>query len=187
MPHRKPLQRMIVRANLPLAPTTPVNDWPSTTGEWGVSVLRAELGLARRIAETLLSEAEVDAPLPDMAVARRMMGLTCYLRGAFIEAKDHIEKALKVYDDRWDRDTKIHVNHDTGSAATIYLAVVSWIVGEVAGTQKLAEKAIVRAVGLDHVRTLVTIYNCKAQFEVLCQRVEAAKRDAETLDPTVFH
>jgi tetratricopeptide (TPR) repeat protein len=129
----------------------------------------------------MLSEAEMEARLPDMAVARRVMGLTSYLRGEFIEAKDHIEEVLRLYDPRWDRDTKLRVNHDTGCAATIYLALVSWALGEVGGTQRLAEEAVMRAVQLDHVRTLAIVHCHKGLFEAICQRAEVTLRDAETL------
>jgi hypothetical protein len=123
----------------------------------------------------------MEARSPDMAVARRVMGLTSYLRGEFIEAKDHIEEALRLYDPRWDSDTKLRVNHDTGSAATIYLALVSWALGEVGGTRRLAEEAVMRAVELDHVRTLAIVHCHKGVFEAICQRAEVTLRDAETL------
>ena len=110
-------------------------------GEWTVNVLRGELGLARRIAAAMLGELKIEARSPDLAVAHRVMGLTFFLQGEFIEAKNHIEEALRLYDPRWDRDTKVRVNHDTSSAATLYLALVRWVLGEVDGTQRLAEQA----------------------------------------------
>jgi predicted ATPase len=151
-------------------------------GEWTVNVLRGELGLARRIAAAMLGESKIEARLPDLAVAHRVMGLTFFLQGEFIEAKNHIEEALRLYDPRWDRDTKVRVNHDTGSAATLYLALGRWLLGEVDGTQRLAEQAATYAVELDHVRTLATVHCHKGLFEAMCQRAEVTLRDAETLD-----
>jgi hypothetical protein len=90
-------------------------------------------------------------------------------------------EALRLYDPNWDRDTKLRVNHDSGSTAAIYLASVRWILGEVVGTRRLTEEAVNRAVELDHVQTLAVVHWSKGLFEAICKRFEVALREAETL------
>jgi tetratricopeptide (TPR) repeat protein len=92
-----------------------------------------------------------------------------------------MSKQLRLYDPNWDRDTKLRVNHDSGSTAAIYLASVRWILGEVVGTRRLTEEAVNRAVELDHVQTLAVVHWSKGLFEAICKRFEVALREAETL------
>ena len=68
--------------------------------------------------------------MPEIAAAHRVLGLTLYLQGDFVDAKSHFVEALRVYDPRWDYDTKTHLGPDTGANATANLARVNWVLGD---------------------------------------------------------
>ena len=71
--------------------------------------------LCRDIAAAFLHDAEGAARMPEIAAAHRVLGLTLHLQGDFVDAQSHFVEALRIYDPRWDHDTKIHLGHDTGA------------------------------------------------------------------------
>ena len=159
----------------------PAERFATLYGQWSVSILRAELASARQLAEILFADAEKAARPPEMAVGRRIAALTCFLHGAFEEAQNNAEEALKIYDPEWDADTKFRTNHDTGATATIYLALTSWIFGDAARAQTLANEATSRALDCNHVPTATTTGFFKVLFETISNRADGTATDAKAL------
>ena len=150
-------------------------------GQWSVSLLRADLTLARQSTDALLADAKKEAARPEMAVGHRTAALTCFLQGAFEEAQSHSDEALRIYDPKWDRDTKLRTNHDTAAPATMYLALASWILGDADRARKLADQATAHALDFNHIPTTTTAGLFKALFETINNRADTAGRDAQTL------
>jgi len=150
-------------------------------GLWVGSFTRGELGLARDTAEIFLRETEDGARMPEAAVARRILGLTCIYQGDFTEAQAHLEEALRIYDPERDREAKFRFGMDTGAGATVNLAHTNWLLGEVGRVRELIEEAVARAVESGHVPTLANTYNYQAMFEILRGDAGVARRAAETL------
>ena len=48
-----------------------------------------------------------------------LLGLTCLCQGDFVEARAHLEEALRIYDPERDRDAKFRFGTDTGAVAAI--------------------------------------------------------------------
>jgi predicted ATPase len=63
-------------------------------GLWLGRISRGELGLARQTAETFQRDAEHAARVTEAAVARRVLGTTCFAQGDFTEALTNLEEAL---------------------------------------------------------------------------------------------
>ena len=65
-------------------------------GSWLGSISRGELVVARETAETFRREAEQVTQMEEVAVARRVLGTTCFAQGDFAEAVTNFEEALRI-------------------------------------------------------------------------------------------
>jgi hypothetical protein len=75
-----------------------------------------------------------------------------------MKARAHLEEALRIYDPQRDREAQFHFGWDSGVGATVFLALASWLLGQVRPARELIDKAVARAVESDHVpiRTLAS-------------------------------
>ena len=150
-------------------------------GQWAGGFMRGDFASCRDIAAAFVHDAEGAARMPEIAAAHRVLGLTLHLQGDFVDARSHFVDALRVYDPRWDDDTKTHLGPDTGANATANLARVNWVLGELGQTRELMDDALARAVELGHIPTLANIQYFKALFELNRGHTEAARHDADQI------
>jgi predicted ATPase len=143
--------------------------------------MRGELRSARETAEKFLREAEKEARTTEAAAAHRCLGAACLWQGDLVEARAHLEQALRILDPERDREAKFRFGHDTGVAATVYLAVTNWLLGEAGQARKLAEEAIERAVESAHAPTLANAYWFNTFLDAVRDDAEAARRAAESV------
>ena len=148
---------------------------------WAHSFFRGELGSAREAAESFLREAERAARPTEAAAAHRLLGLTRLFQGDFAQARAHFEQALRIYDPERDREAKFRFGLDSGVAATAYLALAAWCLGDVARARELMDEAVARAVESAHAPTLANAYLYQAMLEILRDDAEAARRAAEAV------
>jgi predicted ATPase len=148
-------------------------------GLWLGHMTRAELRLAREIAETFLREAERGARTTECGAGRRLLGSSCLWQGDFIEAQANLVEALSIYDPERDREAMFRFGLDTGAIARVYLANARSPLGEIVPARALIEEAVAHAIETDHIPTLVITYCYKAHFEMVRGDAGAARRDAE--------
>jgi class 3 adenylate cyclase/predicted ATPase len=148
-------------------------------GLWVGNLVRGELELARKIAETFLREAERGTRTTECGVGRWLLGLTCFWRGDFIEAHANLVEALSIYDPERDREAPFRFGPDIGAAASAYLAHTKWQLGEVGPARALIEEAVAHAIETDHLPNLVSSYWTKAHFELVRGDAGAVRHDAE--------
>jgi predicted ATPase len=148
-------------------------------GLWVGHTVRSELEFAREIAETFLREAERGARTTERGLGRRLLGVTCFFQGDFIEAQANLAEALSIYDPERDREARFRFGPDTGATARAQLALAKWLLGEVGPARVLIEEAVAHAIETGHVPTLVHAYFLKAHFEIVRGDAGAARRDAE--------
>ena len=77
----------------------------------------------------MTSEARPDSP--EAGVAHRVAGVTCWFAGEYREARDHLERALALFQPGRDDDLAFRFGQDPGVAAMAYLALALWPLGEV--------------------------------------------------------
>src|SRR5262249_13615163 len=104
------------------------------------NIVRGELGFAREIAETFLSEAESGARTTECGFARRLLGATCLWQGDFTEAQANLVEALNIYSLERDREVMFPFGEDTGGGRAT-LAIATWQLGEVGPARVLVEEA----------------------------------------------
>ena len=73
-------------------------------GLWVGSFVRGELSPMRAHAETFLSDVEARPDSPEAGVAHRAAGITCWFAGEYREARDHLERALALFQPGRDDD-----------------------------------------------------------------------------------
>jgi predicted ATPase/class 3 adenylate cyclase len=148
--------------------------------QWAGNAARGEWALAWETAETFLREAENEGHATERVVGLRMLGLTCLYRGDLIEARAHLDEALRTHDPERDRDAKFP-GLDTGGGASTYLALTNWLLGDVGDTRARMEQGIARAIETNHVTTQVNVYQWTATFEILRSDFDAARRAAQAV------
>ena len=145
------------------------------------SLVRGELRSARETAEKFVREAEKEERITEAGAARRTLGVACLLQGDLAVARAHFEQALWLFDPKRDREAKFRFGPDVGAAATGYLAVTNWLLGEAGPARKLMEESISRAIESAHAPTLANAYWVKAVFDAFRDDAEAGRRAAESL------
>jgi predicted ATPase len=155
--------------------------FPAYYGLYVGSLLRGELALAQETAEIFLREASNEARMTEVAVASRNLGMMCLLRGNFLEAQAHLERALKICDPERDREVKFQFAWDTSAAAHSMLALTNWFLGDVGRGRALMEEAIARAIESAHEPTAANTYFLKVLFEIFRGDAAAARSAAETV------
>ena len=100
-------------------------------GLWASSYVRGELPSMRAHAAAFLSDVEARPDSPEAGVAHRAAGITCWFAGEYREARDHLERALALFQPGRDDDLAFRFGQDAGVAAMAYLAIALWPLGEV--------------------------------------------------------
>jgi predicted ATPase len=176
---KEPKAAFIRARELAAAIDDPTERFTIYYGLYAGNIARAELEFARKIAETFLREAEREARMTERACGRALLGLTCLRQGDFVQAQSNLVQALSLYDHERDREARFRFGQDPGAAARVYLAVTTWLLGDVGPARGLVEEAVAQAMETNHLPTLVNTHFNKANFEIVCGDAGAAQRDAE--------
>src|SRR5271154_1467192 len=100
-------------------------------GLWTSSYTRGELSSMRAHAAAFLNDAEASPDSPGAGVAHRAAGVTCWFAGEYAQARDHLERALALFQPGRDDDLVFRFGHDAGVGAMLYLAITLWPLGDV--------------------------------------------------------
>ena len=122
-------------------------------GLWVGSYMRGELPSMRAHAAAFLSDVEASPDSPEAGVAHRAVGITCWFAGEYREARDHLERALALFQPGRDDDLAFRFGHDAGVGAMFYLAITSWPLGDVTRAISLVDSAQERLASVTHVGT----------------------------------
>jgi tetratricopeptide (TPR) repeat protein len=136
-------------------------------GLWAGSHVRGELSSMRAHAEAFLSDVEARPDSPEAGVAHRACGATHWFAGEYVEARDHLECALALFQPVRDDDLAFRFGQDAGVAAMFYLALVLWPMGDVERAVSLVGAAEARISGLAHIGTRANLKMHAALFELM--------------------
>jgi class 3 adenylate cyclase/DNA-binding winged helix-turn-helix (wHTH) protein/tetratricopeptide (TPR) repeat protein len=158
----------------------PAERFATYYGQWINTGMRSGLAAAQDISQIFLNEAMSSASAPEIATAHRMIGLTLLTQGDLVDAKGHLDEALRVYDPQWGHDDRFRLGFEPGLTAMAYLASTEWLLGNAARARNLIEDAVARSIDAGHVPTLGNSYFFAAQLEVLRGDPIAALKMART-------
>ena len=108
----------------------PAERFPALFGQFLSSLMHGDIRSAGQIAERFLQEAEAQGRLSEAGVGHRIVGLTSMFSGDLVEARKHLETALRTYDRERDSEVRERFALDTGVAARVFLALASWLGGD---------------------------------------------------------
>ena len=119
-------------------------------GLWVGSYVRGELPSMRAHAAAFLSDVAAKPDSPEAGVAHRTAGITCWFAGEYREARDHLERALALFQPGRDDDLTFRFGLDPGIATMVNLANASWPLGEIDRAISLIERAELRSADFTH-------------------------------------
>src|SRR6516164_1121766 len=150
-------------------------------GLWVGSYVRGELPSMRRHAAAFLGDVEARPDSPTSGVAHRVLGATHWFAGEYVEARDHLERALALFEPARDDDLAFRFGQDAGVAVMFYLAFALWPLGDVERAVSLVDAAQARIAGLPHVQTRAYGKSQGAMFELMRGDLSRVARNAAEL------
>jgi tetratricopeptide (TPR) repeat protein len=148
-------------------------------GRWAWSFLRGELRSARGTAETFLREAEAEGRATEANVACLVLGHTFFWQGKLLEARAHLERALRAPEHT--EGSRFSFGTDSSVSAAAELALAVWHQGEIERVRLLIEQAIRNATESGHAATLVHALLLETLLVSHKHDANATLRAAETL------
>jgi class 3 adenylate cyclase/predicted ATPase len=142
-------------------------------------LVRGKLRLARQVAERLLAQAEAGND-PDLLIqAHRPLGLCLLYQGELAKARDHLRKAVQLYDVERHGSQRFEYISDPGVLAHCNLAWTDWFLGETGSAFENESAALRAARALDHPHSLAFALSFAASLHQLHDDVDAALGHAE--------
>ena len=148
--------------------------FPALFGLCTVHQLRGEYRAAYELGEQLLRRAK-SAPNPAVFMsAHSALGVTLYFTGELLLAREHLEKAISLYDPERDRPLG---NADAGVTSRSWMAYTLWTLGYPDQALKRISEALVLAQGRSHPFSL-------AFAEMFAGFVRQFRREARAVQET---
>jgi predicted ATPase len=119
-------------------------------GLWVGSLTRGELPTMRTHAAAFLRDVTARPNSPEAGVAHRAAGMTHWFAGEYEKARDHLERALVLFQPVRDDDLAFRFGHDVGVAAMLHLAFTLWPLGDVERAVCLVGSVEARIAGLSY-------------------------------------
>ena len=159
----------------------PAERFPALFGQFLSSLMHGDIHSAGQIAERFLQEAEAQGRLSEAGVGHRIVGLTSMFSGDLVEARRHLETALRTYDRERDSEVRERFALDTGVAARVFIALVSWLGGDLQRASQLIEEAMVLGGDLGHLPDVIHALWYRVHIQCLRNDPESVAVDAENL------
>ena len=149
-------------------------------GLWVGSYVRGNLPSMRTHAAAFLAAVAMMPDSPEAGVAHRVVGTTHCFAGEYAEARDHLERALTLFQPGRDDDLAFRFGQDAGVAAMCYLAIASWPLGNVRRAVSLFDGAHERLASVAHIGTHPYAKLHAAAFDLMRgDRARAAENGSE--------
>ena len=149
-------------------------------GLWVGSYVRGDLPSMRTHAAAFLAAVAMMPDSPEAGVAHRVVGTTHCFAGEYAEARDHLERALTLFQPGRDDDLAFRFGQDVGVAAMCYLAIASWPLGNVRRAVSLFDGAHERLASVAHIGTHPYAKLHAAAFDLMRgDRARAAENGSE--------
>jgi class 3 adenylate cyclase/predicted ATPase len=167
-----------------------LNDPPelftSLNGVWAVHALRGELHQANKIAGQLLRLAQVRNDHTLLLYANYALGFNAFYAGEFLDARQHLESAVGIYNDENHGLLALQYGFDAALNSSMYLAWTLWHLGYPSQALERAYEARAQAerrsvtVSLPFAEAFVgAIRQCRGEVSGVKESAEKALASAE--------
>ena len=123
-------------------------------GLWAGCYVRGELIPMKTYAAACLADIEEKPDSPEASVAHRVAGTTLWVAGEFEESRNHLERALALFEPGRDDDLAFRFGQDPGVAAMADLAHALWPAGDLDRAASLMERLEARIADVEHAGTI---------------------------------
>ncbi|MEZ5935806.1 MAG: AAA family ATPase [Alphaproteobacteria bacterium] len=152
---------------------------PVLFGLWSYAVVRNHLREALDVGERLFGIASAIDDEDLLLEAHVLLGVTHFTRGTVVEARHHCETALRLYHPERHRRHAAIYGQEPGMAATTFLAISLWWLGEEVQALQRADEALDLAERSEHPFSLAFCLSILARMHMLRGDAAAALRFAE--------
>jgi class 3 adenylate cyclase len=136
-------------------------------GLWVGSLVRGELSAMRAHSKTFLADVEARPDSPEAGVAHHTAGTTHWFAGEYVGAREHLERALALFQPGRDDDLTFRFGQDRGVTGMLFLAFTLWPLGDIRRAVVLVGDAEARVAGLGHIGTRAFGRMHAAMFELM--------------------
>ena len=136
-------------------------------GLWAGSFVRCEQSAMKARAEAFLDDVRARPDSPEAGVAHRIAGVTHWFAGEYVEAREHLERALALFQPGRDDDLAFRFGQDAGVAAMLWFALTLWQLGDIGRAVSLVSDAETRSAALTHTGTRAFGKQFAAMFELM--------------------
>jgi class 3 adenylate cyclase/predicted ATPase len=138
------------------------------------SYVRGELASMRTHAAAFLHDVEARPDSPEAGVAHRVTGMMHWFAAELESARDHLERALALFQPGRDDGLAFRFGTDEGVQAMLYLALTLWQLGEIDRSVSLVGAASARIPGVAHAGASATGIGHLVIFELTRGNLEQA-------------
>ena len=150
-------------------------------GLWVGSLARGERAAMRELSAAFLSDVEARPNSPEAGVAHRAAGVTHWFAGEYREAREHLERALAIFQPGRDDELAFRFAHDPIVASLGQLALASWPLGDVERAVSLVGRLQARIAVVPHVASQAAGRFYATVFELMCGDLSRAVSHATEL------
>jgi predicted ATPase len=144
-------------------------------GIWFEYVRHADYAAGVQYVQDVLAGAEADREDGILMMAHRMLGLSYLLMGELDHARDHMERALAMYDGARHGSVVAQINADPRANTCASLAWASFLLGSVEQGRVWLERAVTAAAG-------IASANAQANIQFLLAMQAITSRDLPMLE-----
>ena len=142
---------------------------------------RAELNKSGELAEQLLSLAERQQDLAFLVVAHEPLGQAALFRGKLIEAREHQERAISLYDRQLHRSLTLGYVFDPDVNNLAHTGMTLWLLGYPDQALQRSREALTLAQELSHPFSLGRARQSAATVHQFRGEVQGARKQADAL------
>jgi len=154
------------------------NQFPVLFGVWVYHWNGGDLREARKVAVDFLNRAESEGLHDAVLMGHRNMGLSMTGLGRLTDARDHLQQCRALYNPESDRGLSYLYTQDPWVAASGFLSLALWALGERREAAEVSSKSLAYAREIDHPFSLAYALFCAALFHAVAREPEAVGRCA---------
>jgi predicted ATPase/class 3 adenylate cyclase len=155
--------------------------FPVLYGLWAVQYVRMAIGEQRRLAGQVLGLAQQQPDSERLCLAHRMCGATHEMTGELLTARDHLERAVGLYDSERHLSSAFVFGQDLGASALSHLNWVLWLLGYPDQASHRRSEALALAQRIGHKNTLGFALMYSAVAGAYSRSAEVAAQHATSL------